>query len=168
MITRFFKTAILGTIILTGVVYAAERVGDFSLLDQIGNHHQMSWYDDNKSIALLVQANGSEATLAAIPRYIDLQKSYAGQGIQFFMINPMGRLNRDAVNEEISRYTTEIPVLMDDTRQVSADLGVNKSGEVFLFDPASFRVVFRGPVVGVFSETVSFSLFSGKNIGKFA
>lgn len=43
MITRFFRTAILSTTSLTGVVYAAERVGDFSLLDHIGNHHQMSW-----------------------------------------------------------------------------------------------------------------------------
>jgi hypothetical protein len=31
------------------------RVGDFSLLDQKGYFHQMSYYNDHKAIALLVQ-----------------------------------------------------------------------------------------------------------------
>jgi len=124
---------------------AAERVGDFSLLDQIGNSHQMSWYDDHATIALLVQANGSEATLQALPEFMQLQRQYR-ENIQFFMINPMGLLNRDAVNAQISALTEDIPVLMDDTRVISQALGVERSGEVFLFDPKSFRVVFRGPV----------------------
>ncbi len=126
--------------------FGADRVGDFSLLDQIGNSHQMSWYDDNEAIALLVQDNGSAATLNALPSYIALHQQYDSQGIQFFMINPMGLMNRDAVNAEISAVTEDIPVLMDDSQLVSEALGVSKTGEVFLFDPKSFEVIFRGPV----------------------
>jgi mono/diheme cytochrome c family protein len=124
---------------------AAERVGDFSLLDQIGNSHQVSWYDDHATIALLVQANGSEATLQALPGFMELQQQFQ-ESVQFFMINPMGLLNRDAVNAQISAITSDIPVLMDDTQVISEALGVERSGEVFLFDPKSFRVVFRGPI----------------------
>jgi hypothetical protein len=46
----------------------AKRVGDFSLLDQRGYFHQMSYYDDHKAIALLVQSSArpvSDKDLAA-------------------------------------------------------------------------------------------------------
>lgn len=144
-ISPLLTSASLCLMLASGLSQAAERVGDFSLLDQIGNSHQMSWYNDNSVIALMVQANGSEAAPDAIAEYIELQKRYASQGVQFFMINPMGRLNRDAVNAEISRLSSDIPVLMDDTQLISEALGVNRVGEVFLFNPNSFRVVFRGP-----------------------
>ncbi|PCJ23495.1 MAG: hypothetical protein COA96_11635 [SAR86 cluster bacterium] len=156
------KTALLCLLLNSGISQAADRVGDFSLIDQIGNFHQMSWYNDNQSIALLVQANGSKATLDAIPRYIALQKSFASQGIQFFMINPMGRLNRDAVNAEISALTTDIPVLMDDTQLISEALDIDKSGEVFLFNAKSFRVVFRGPVGDEFESAMEAILSDSK------
>ena len=45
-----------------------KRVGDFSLLDQRGYFHQMSYYDDHKAVALLVQSSGrpvSDKDLAA-------------------------------------------------------------------------------------------------------
>ena len=41
---------------------AAKRAGDFSLLDQKGYFHQMSYYDDHKVVALLTQSNGSKGT----------------------------------------------------------------------------------------------------------
>ena len=41
---------------------ASGRVGDFALLDQQGYFHQMSYYDDHKAVALLVQSSGAKAT----------------------------------------------------------------------------------------------------------
>lgn len=139
-------SVLFASLLTAAAAQSAERVGDFSLLDQIGNSHTISWYNDNHAIALLVQANGSKATHEALPAYMELQRQFANQGIQFFMINPMGLLDRDAVNAEISSITTDIPVLMDDTQLISAALGIDKTGEVFLFDPQAFRVLFRGPV----------------------
>ncbi len=69
----FVKRAILALALL-GVGTAAtaatdvKRVGDFSLLDQQGYFHQMSYYDDHKAIALLVQSSArpvSDKDLAA-------------------------------------------------------------------------------------------------------
>ena len=71
------------------------------------------------------------------------------------MINPMGRLNRDAVNAEISQYTTDIPVLMDDTQQISKALNLGNTGEVLLFNPHTFRVEFRGPVGAELESAIS-------------
>ena len=55
------KTSFLALVLMPAVAAAADRVGDFSLLDQDGYHHGMSWYDDHQAIALLVQANDSDA-----------------------------------------------------------------------------------------------------------
>ena len=60
---------------------AQERVGDFSLLDQQGYHHSMSWYDDHAAIALLVQANGSAPVAGAIDYFDSLNSDYSSQGI---------------------------------------------------------------------------------------
>ena len=88
----------------------------------------------------------SDATLAALPAYINLKQQYKEQGVQFFLINPMGRLNREAVQQEISNYTNDIPVLMDDSQKISEALGITQTGEVLLFDPTDFTVNFRGSV----------------------
>lgn len=128
----------------TGQGFAAERVGDFSLLDQDGLFRHMAWYDNNKAIALLVHANGDAATRSALNSYKTLQQQYEDQGIVFMMINPLGE-QRALVKSDAADLGSEIPVLIDDAQLVSESLGVDKTGEVFLFDPKSFRVIYRGP-----------------------
>jgi mono/diheme cytochrome c family protein len=125
---------------------AADRVGDFSLLDQAGYFHSMSWYDDHVAIAFLVQANDSQATADALPAFEALQTKYADRGIEFMMINPMGLSNREAVQAQVAEYGVDIPVLMDDARIVSEAMGIDKTGEVFVFNPRQFTVEYRGPV----------------------
>lgn len=161
---RIISRSIFALLLMTGgAVLAQDRVGDFSLLDQYGNHHNMKWYDDHAAIALLVQANGSQATRQALPEYLALEEKYAGQGIRFFMINPMGRLDRDAVARELAQTGSDIPVLMDDTQQIAKALGIVRTGEVLLFDPSSFRVVFRGPVGNAFELALT-AMINGQEI----
>ncbi|MEX2130409.1 MAG: hypothetical protein WD772_02905 [Pseudohongiellaceae bacterium] len=133
-------------LILPSMVNAAERIGDFSLLDDRGYFHQMGWYSDQKAIALLVQAIGSSTDSSAIPGFIELQQRYQPQGITFFMINPMGRKDRDDVAAAMQQLGIAIPVLMDDAQLVSESLGVRVTGELIIYDPRSFSILFRGPV----------------------
>ena len=58
---NFLKVAVLSVLMLPVAAGAVDRVGDFSLLDQDGYFHNMSWYDDHVTIALLVQANDSKS-----------------------------------------------------------------------------------------------------------
>ena len=51
---------------LAGSVFAADRVGDFSLLDQEGYFHQMSWYDNNKAVAIMVHARHDDEVKAKL------------------------------------------------------------------------------------------------------
>ena len=105
----------------------ADRVGDFSLLDQSGVFHQMSWYDDHTAIALLVQDNDSAI---AVAEFDALKAKYDSQGIEFMMINPMAQLNREQIQAWVAQQGVDIPVLMDDTQIISEALGIEKTGEV--------------------------------------
>ena len=152
MKSKFLLGAAIGGALFTALgstaATAAERVGDFSLLDHQGYHHSMSWYDDHKTIALLVQANDSEATAAAVADFAALEAQYEEAGVEFFMINPMGKKNRAAVAEKLADYGVDMPVLMDDARVISEALGIERTGEVVLFNPSKFTVDYRGSVAG--------------------
>lgn len=127
---------------------AADRVGDFSLLDQAGYYHSMSWYDDHESIALLVQANDSQELESVLPEFMTLKAEYDSLGVEFMMINPQGKLNRRAVAERVAEYDVEIPVLMDDARVISEALGVTRVGDVVLYNPKTFMVDYLGHISG--------------------
>ena len=62
--------SLLSTLIMLPVfVSAVDRVGDFSLLDQDGYHHGMSWYDDHEAVVFLVQSNDSESVSAEVSEF---------------------------------------------------------------------------------------------------
>ena len=143
------KNSLFALLMVPTLVTAVDPVGDFSLLDQDGYHHGMSWYDDHKAIAFLVQANDSDSVAAAVLKFNELKANYDEAGIEFMMINPMGRSNRDAVQIKVAEYGVQIPVLMDDARIISETLGIERIGEVILFDPRRFTVEFRGSIDSV-------------------
>lgn len=144
--SNLLKASLAAILLMPAISSAADRVGDFSLLDQDGYHHSMSWYDDHSAIVLLVQANDSQATADAIPAFDALKAKYDSAGVEFMMINPMGRLNRDAVQAKAADYGVDMPILMDDAQVISEALGIERTGEVLIYNPSSFMVEYRGSV----------------------
>ena len=140
------QTSLLVLSLLPTLVPAADRIGDFSLLDQNGYFHQMSWYDDNKAIVLLVQATGDTAVQNVLTDFDALNSRFDTQGIEFFMINPLGLKDRDAVKAQMAALAIDVPVLMDDARLISQALDIDKIGEVLVYNPKSFSLLFRGPL----------------------
>ena len=134
----------LAMAVATSTSHAAdERVGDFALLDQEGYFHHMAWYDNNKAVAFLVQGNGAEETREALANFERMKARYESQGIVFMMINPLGQ-DRAEVAADVAAMGTEIPVLIDDVQAVSESIGIEFIGEAVIYDPKSFRVIYRG------------------------
>ena len=147
--------------LITSSALGQERVGDFSLLDQSGYFHQMSWYDDKKAIAFLAQANRDESVANAIPEFTRLAKAFSAEKIQFFLINSMGLRDREEVQAEMDRLGTQIPVLMDDAQIIGEALGIQRSAELILFDPSNFTVIHRGSLTGE-TESILNSIVAGE------
>lgn len=138
-----------------GVSHAAdERVGDFALLDHEGYFHHMAWYDNNKAVVFLVQGNGAQETRDALASFSELKARYEDQGLVFMMINPLGE-DRAAVAADVAALGTGIPVLIDDVQAVSESIGISNLGEAVVYDPKTFRVVYRGAVGQEFANAVA-------------
>jgi hypothetical protein len=118
-------------------------VGDFALLDYEGVYHNMSWYDNNKAVVMFVQVNSDASSQSSLDQMIALKAKYESKGVIVMMINPLGQ-SRESVSATAQRYSG-IPLLIDDTQLISEALGIEKSGEVLVYNPTTFRVDFRGP-----------------------
>jgi hypothetical protein len=126
----------------------------------------LSWYDDNKAIVLFVQATGDTDAQIVLADFDSLNSSFDTQGIEFFMINPLGLKDRDAVKAvkaEMVALNIDVPVLMDDARLISEALDIDKIGEVLVYDPKSFALLFRGPL-GAELTTVLTDIVAGRDL----
>jgi len=144
MTRRLLALAAVALASVPALGMAADQVGDFSLLDQDGYFHQISYYDDHKAIALLVQSNDDKSIAGSIEAFKQARSKYQDQ-IEFFMINPFAATqSRASVKAQLARYHTDIPVLMDKAQLVSEGLGITKVGEVLLIDQHSTKPLYRG------------------------
>ena len=64
-------------------VSSQDRIGDFSLLDQLGYFHQMSWYDDNSAIAFLFRPTGTNQSRRLFQNFPDWQRRFQTKEINF-------------------------------------------------------------------------------------
>jgi hypothetical protein len=147
-ITKAILTAVAATLtFMASGPAASEQVGDFALLDHQGYFHHMAWYDNNRAVVFLVQTNASQAARDAVPAYRRTMEKYADQDLVFMMLNPVGE-PRAAVAQTAASYGLEIPVLIDDAQIVAASAKAATAGEVLVYDPRSFSIVYRGPAGG--------------------
>lgn len=128
--------------------YAAgpARVGDFSLLDQHGKHHQLSWYGDHRAIVLFVQGNGCPIVRNGAPTLKALRERFESRGVAFFMLNPQLQDDRESIRKEAEEFGYDFPILVDEAQLVAESLGVDRTAETFVIDPKTMTVVFRGPL----------------------
>lgn len=121
-------------------------VDDFALLDQLGRFHQLHDYAAARAIVLFVQGNGCPIARGAVPELNALRAELEPQGVVFLALNASPQDERDAVAAEAAEFGLTLPVLLDETQLVAESLGVTRTAEVLVIDPASWRLVYRGPI----------------------
>ena len=117
---------------------AAERVGDFALLDEQGVFHQLSRYQHRDAVVLLAYDSSCPAALDAAAMLADLQPQF-GERIAFLAldINAMDRATEQA-------WQMPFPVLADELKLVAQNLQISQSGEVLVFNPQRLSLYYRG------------------------
>ena len=136
-----FAVTALGSVSLL----AGERVGDFALIDHLGAQHHMAWYDDHPAVVIVPQAVAATDP-TALAGLAELRSRFEPQGVVFFLLNPGLQTDRAAVGADVAALGLALPVLMDDTHLVAEQLGISRLDEVVVYDPRSFKMVWRGPV----------------------
>ncbi len=122
----------------------AIKVGDFALIDNRGDFHQMNWYQDHNAVVMLSSSARCDTDAAAIENYRKLQAAFAEEGVAFMLLNADGSTDRDQVTAHLQEYKLDSVALMDDSQLVSETLGVERSGEFLVYDPGNFSVLYRG------------------------
>lgn len=133
------------TLMSAGVVNAADRIGNFALLDTQGDFHQLNKYGYQDAIVIVAQANGCTRNYDDNFKYRLIESDYKHAAVSYFMLNVAGE-SRDAVQQEATTFDYAWPVLIDSSQLVAESLGITKAGEVVVIDPQRMQILYRGPV----------------------
>jgi len=125
---------------------ASMRVDNFRLLDQDLQAHELYYYQDATAIVLMVQMNGCPIVRNLLGDFRAVHEDYAERGVVFAMINPSLQDTREAIRQEAADFGIDLPILVDETQLVGEALGIDRSAEVFVIDPRTWTVAYRGPL----------------------
>ena len=123
-----------------------DRVDNFMLLDQQGVSHELYYLSDAKAVVLMVHGCGCPIVRNALPVLTEIRDRYRAQGVEFLLINSNLQDDRDAVAKEAAEFGIDFPILVDGTQLIGESLGVTRTADVFVIDPRSWTVVYRGPI----------------------
>jgi thiol-disulfide isomerase/thioredoxin len=138
----------------SSMMNAPGKVDPFVLVGQDSRSYELRYYKDSKAIVIVSQADGSPYIRAAAPALNALQAKYEAQGVNFFMLNSTGN-KEDAVAGEAQSLGLKMPVLLDDAQLVGENLNISKIAQVVVINPATWQVVYRGPIDDRFAGAVA-------------
>jgi len=153
--TRLFVFLLLWT--CGGNAFADEylrTIKHFSLMDQMMINHTLSEYEDRDFIVLYIQGSGCPIVRNAVPAYEEVSRAYRGRNIKFLMMNVFVQDDMHRIQKEVEMNGIHLPVLKDEDQTVAWSLGVERTAEVFVIEPRTREVLFRGPISDQFGYEV--------------
>ncbi len=124
----------------------APRIADFALLDADGAYHRL--FAEAPARAIVIYSHGVGCTVArnSIASLMGLRDRYREAGVVFLLLNGNPQDDRAALRSEAKRLGIDIPILKDASQLVMEGLGVMRTGEAILVDPATWTIRYRGPI----------------------
>jgi mono/diheme cytochrome c family protein len=146
------------------VAAAPAGVDNFMLVDQNMEAHELYRLADAKAVVIVTQANGDAVMRGLSPALKNLKAAYAAKGVEFMMLNSSLKDSREAIQAEAEKAGYEAPILMDANQLVGESLGVTRSAEVFVVDPKSWKVAWRGALAGAGAAKALDALTAGQAV----
>ena len=123
-----------------------QRVDDFQLADQTRLAQHLYYFGYTPGIVVMSRENGSAYSKTASQALEKVNADYSGKGVVVWALDSKLGDNREAVAAEATAQGLKVPVLMDEQQLVGENLGVQREGEVFVINPKTWTVVYRGPM----------------------
>lgn len=139
----------LSAFLLTSVASATmpgQVVADFKLTDHTGKTHSLYEPNSTKPIVLMIQGNGCPIVRHAMVSMKDVSARYADKGVRFLLMNSNLQDNAGTITKEVDEFGYTFPVLVDSKQAIGEALQVQRTSEVFVIDPKTRKLVYRGPM----------------------
>lgn len=149
---RIILCGLVMGLIATSANAAPERVGDFALLDEHGEFHQISRYQHLDAVVLLAYDNNCSSAREAATLLAGMQPQF-NERIQFLALDVNAR---DRATEQA--WDLSFPVLADELRLVAESLQFSQAGEVLVFNPGRLSLYYRGGASPALKETLEGNL----------
>ena len=130
---RWYALALL---LLGSASAAYAKVDNFMLLDHLGQAQELHYYSDADAVVLMVQGNGCPVVRNALPDLADVRERHAGNNVVFLMINSNLQDDRESVRAEAAEWNIDLPIMIDETQLVGESLGLTRTAEALVIDPA--------------------------------
>jgi len=139
----------LSATLIMGVAHATmpgEVVADFKLTDHTGKTRSLYEGDSTKPIVLMIQGNYCPIVRHAMPALKEVSDKYAPQGVRFMLLNSNLQDNQQTIAKEVEEFGYTFPVLVDRGQKIGEALYVQRTSEVFVIDPKTKKLLYRGPM----------------------
>ncbi|MGZ3375480.1 MAG: redoxin domain-containing protein [Phenylobacterium sp.] len=120
------------------------QVDNFRLVTAAGRSEDLYRYHDASAVVLVMHAVGSPEIHKLAPALERLAATYTPKGVKVMMLNSSGKDTRAAALTEAAALGLTMPILMDDNQLAGDQLGAERVSEVFVIDPRSWKVIYRG------------------------
>jgi peroxiredoxin len=121
-------------------------IPDFELSDQNGITHSLESFSDRDFIVLYVQGVGCPIARIATPSYRDVRAEFSEKNVEFLMFNSNIQDNPARIAKEAKEFKIDFPILKDTNQELAKALGVERTAEVFIVNPTTKDVLYRGPI----------------------
>jgi len=121
-------------------------IEEFELTDQYGKTHTLAQYEDKDLLVFYVQGVGCPIARIALPNYREVRDKYAAKGVEFLMFNANIQDNVKRIAKEADEFGIDFPILKDEGQVLAKAMGVERTAEVFIVNPRTKEVLFRGPI----------------------
>jgi peroxiredoxin len=123
-----------------------EVVADFKLTDHTGKTHSLYEPNSKKPVVLMIQGNGCPIVRHAMVSMRDVSKRYDNKDVRFLLMNSNLQDNAETIAKEVTEFEYPFPVLVDSKQSIGEALKVQRTSEVFVIDPKTRKLVYRGPM----------------------
>jgi peroxiredoxin len=123
-----------------------ERVADFTLKDETGATHELYSLSAKKAVVIMTQSNGCPIVRLAVPALRQIRDKYRSQDIEFLLLNPTLQDTPESVRKEAAEFGFGVAVMLDRTQRVGTALGVDRTAEVYVIDPKTWKLAYHGPI----------------------
>lgn len=121
-------------------------IPDFELTDHMGTTHTLDTYASSELVVMYVQGVGCPIARVALPNYREVRNEFASKNIEFVMFNSNIQDNLPRIAKEATEFGIDFPIMKDEGQQLAKALGVERTAEVFIVNPRSKEVLYRGPI----------------------